>query len=69
VAKEKALPKGFNCHLCGKWHDFPSYVFAHWDEVLTFTCPVVNCGAKCSILRGNVTPIRPSMKAGPRNKK
>jgi len=31
-------PKGYDCQCCKKRHEYPSYVFAHWDEVLTHKC-------------------------------
>lgn len=45
------LVKGFTCE-CGTWHAFPSYVFAHWDDRLTHTCP--ECKAVHDVRRGVV---------------
>lgn len=50
VAQE--LVKGFRCR-CGEYHRFPPYVYAHWNIILTFTCP--KCNRKCEILQGQVT--------------
>lgn len=33
-----ALPRGFRCSKCDKWHSFPVWVFAHWDDALQHTC-------------------------------
>jgi len=43
------IAKGFDCSACKKSHEFPAYVFAHWDTRLTHTC---DCGARHVILRG-----------------
>jgi hypothetical protein len=48
--KLKPLPKGFTCD-CGAVHGFPPYVYAHWDEILQFTCP--NCERTYEVLHGN----------------
>jgi transcription elongation factor Elf1 len=52
---EPQLPTGFKCTQCGEEHIFPSYVFAHWDEHLTHTCP--NCGARHSVYQGEADAI------------
>jgi hypothetical protein len=44
------LPKGYTC-ACGKEHRFPSYVYAHWDMLLTHTC---ECGRENEMVRGIV---------------
>jgi hypothetical protein len=49
MAKQPTLPKGFTCE-CGKFHRYPGYVFAHWRNLLDFTCD--ECGAKYSIVIG-----------------
>lgn len=36
---EETLPEGFNCLSCGAEASFPPWVYAHWDERLTYTCP------------------------------
>ena len=33
-------------------HEFPAYVFAHWNYDLVYTC---TCGKKHKILKGVVT--------------
>ena len=43
------LPKGFTCD-CGREEEYPSWVFAHWNEALVCTCE--DCGQKWSIFRG-----------------
>jgi len=43
------LPKGFTCD-CGREEIYPSYVFAHWDEALTYTCE--GCDQKWVVFRG-----------------
>jgi hypothetical protein len=48
------LPRGFTC-VCGKWHDYPTYVYAHWRYFLTHTC---ECGQAHSILCGIADPIK-----------
>lgn len=45
------LREGFTCEACKTQHKFPAYVYAHWRELLTFTCP---CGAKYEICAGAV---------------
>jgi hypothetical protein len=47
--KKKELPKGFKCE-CGEWHDFVTYVYAHWDIPLTHVCTI--CSRVHIILRG-----------------
>jgi len=44
----KTKPKGISCE-CGKFNEYPAYVYAHWKDDLTFTC---ECGRKYSILEG-----------------
>jgi transcription elongation factor Elf1 len=51
MSKEE-LPKGFTCKKCGKEEVFPPYVYAHWNEPLTHSCP---CGRVHKILRGKAT--------------
>jgi len=50
----KPLREGFTCE-CGKEHKFPTYVYAHWRELLIHTCDV--CGAKHEICAGAVNLI------------
>jgi hypothetical protein len=33
----KELPKGFACE-CGEFHEFSSYVYAHWNTTLGCLC-------------------------------
>ena len=49
--KKKELPKGFKCK-CGKFNEYPMYVFAHWNYDLTFTC---DCLRKYGIRNGVAT--------------
>lgn len=51
---KEELPKGFACE-CGKEHRFPLYVYAHWSNVLNFTCP--DCGATYAIVRGYASRV------------
>ena len=46
---ENELPKGFTCE-CGRYHEFDMYYFAHFDEVMIYTCP--DCEQKYNLLRG-----------------
>jgi hypothetical protein len=46
--KKLELPKGFNCD-CGRFNAFSSYVYAHWDMDLTFTC---ECGREYCVYLG-----------------
>jgi len=46
------MPKGFTCE-CGKQHDYPAYVYAHWDVPLVHTCD--KCGRQHDVLRGKAT--------------
>ena len=54
MAKRAPLRKSWTCE-CGKEHEFPGYVYAHWDVQLVHTC---DCGRKHSILGGLVS-LRP----------
>jgi hypothetical protein len=49
MSKTQKTVDGFHC-LCGEYHKFTAYVFAHWDESLTFACP--KCKREWSIIRG-----------------
>ncbi len=44
------LPKGFKCK-CGKFHRFHVWVYAHWRELLDFTCD--ECGQKYTVVMGH----------------
>ena len=46
------LAKGYTCRKCKTEHKYPSYVYAHWDEVLDHTC---ECGAVHSIYQGSAS--------------
>lgn len=46
------LEKGFKCE-CGKYHEYPGYVFAHYDVELIHTCE--DCGRKHLIYTGIAT--------------
>lgn len=52
----KELPNGFRCE-CGKFHEFPSYVLAHWYDLIVHTCD--NCGAKHQVVAGNALLLKP----------
>ena len=49
------MPTGYECATCGKRHNYPAYVYAHWNEPLTHEC---ECGAKHSVCRGKASPVR-----------
>lgn len=59
----EALPKGFTC-VCGEYHKFPVYVFAHWQERLIYTCK--KCGACYGVLGGRARIKRGKEKGPPR---
>ncbi len=44
----EALESGYTCE-CGKRHEFPPYVYAHWDTELVRTC---ECGRQRGVLKG-----------------
>lgn len=46
------VAEGYTCE-CGTEHRFPSYVYAHWRDVIDHTCET--CGAVHSIVCGLVT--------------
>lgn len=46
--KPRPMAKGFTCP-CGRSHRFSMYVFAHWDDRLTFPCA---CKREFTIRRG-----------------
>lgn len=54
-------PSGYDCQCCKKRHEFPAYVFAHWNEILTNVCDA--CGATHEILRGkaDMTKLPPEL--------
>lgn len=52
----ETLPEGYECKECGKSHQFPAYVFAHWRDSLEHTC---ECGARYSIRCGKARRIEP----------
>lgn len=54
-SERKQLERGFTCK-CGVWEKFPAYVFAHYREDLTFTCP--QCQRQWSIRDGVATFLR-----------
>jgi len=49
------MKDGYNCETCGKYHEYPMYVYAHSREVLIATCD--NCGAKHEIIMFNAKQI------------
>ena len=52
--KKGTSHKGLTCK-CKTRHEYPAYVFAHWYEELTFTCP--ECNRKYSIIEGSAVLI------------
>lgn len=46
--KKEELPTGMTCK-CGKFSKYPPYVYAHWCDVLTYTC---ECGRKYELCEG-----------------
>ncbi len=59
------MKEGFKCK-CGEQHNFTPYVYAHWTEMLVFTCP--KCDRKSHIRNGIATPaktVKPKHKAKP----
>jgi hypothetical protein len=44
-----STPKGYDCTTCGKFNEYPLYVFAHSMDVLHSACPV--CGEKFKVCR------------------
>jgi hypothetical protein len=53
MKRSGTLPKGFTCH-CEEVHQFPTYVFAHWNVELRMKC---KCGRDYSLFRGMVSEI------------
>jgi hypothetical protein len=56
ILDDKGERKGFVCE-CGEQERFPSYVFAHWLDVLNHTCE--KCGRKHDIVCGLATLVEP----------
>lgn len=54
------LSKGYNCKHCNAYHEFPMYVYAHWDIWLTAIC--TECGAEHEMLRGKTRLIKKGKK-------
>jgi len=52
--KEVELTKGFKCK-CGRFEKFPTYIYAHWNDVLTFECP--DCKRQYQVLTGIVEEL------------
>lgn len=50
------FPKGFTCASCGKFTRYDAWVYAHWQELLTATCPA--CGKKYTLRAGRVSPVK-----------
>lgn len=59
MAKDKELVAGYTCQVCGKYHEFPGYVFAHYDEELRHTC---ECKSVHYIRSGRARLIRKGKK-------
>lgn len=47
-------PQGHKCPKCGTFHQWPTYVFARWSELLTLAC---ECGQKVDIYEGHAGPV------------
>lgn len=45
------LTEKYVCRSCAATHQFPAYVFANWQSVVTHAC---ECGAKTDLQRGRV---------------
>ena len=58
------MRKGYTCEWCQQKHDFPAWVFAHYDEELIHTC---ECGAKILFEKGRILQSIPpgSKSSGP----
>lgn len=55
AAKKRGLAKGFTCTSCGREHEYPAYVYAHWNVGLVHTC---KCKARHCITRGIAAPLK-----------
>jgi hypothetical protein len=49
---EKGMAIGHICK-CGSSHRWPLYVFGHWNDIITFTCP--ECKTKVDIQSGIIS--------------
>ena len=58
------LPKDYNCTSCGRFHEFPAYVYAHWRDVLAHKCE--GCGQEHEIICGAASKPEPERKKGQR---
>ena len=47
------VPEGYACKLCAHFNAYPTYVYAHWRDVLNNKC--TECGALHSIVMGHAT--------------
>lgn len=45
---EEKIEKGYRCG-CGKYHEYPAYLYAHWYEHITHTC---ECGRPNALCEG-----------------
>lgn len=54
---KRKLPEGVTCEACGKFDKYPSYVYAHWNTPLVYTCHTEGCGKKYVIIGGTATPM------------
>lgn len=57
MAADQTEKKGVTC-ACGHFEPFSSYVYAHWDLSLVYTC--VECQAVYDLRAGHATPRRKS---------
>lgn len=53
-------PAGYTCKYCRRFHKFPAYVYAHFNDNLVHEC---TCGAKHRIVRGMVIDSEPPKKS------
>lgn len=47
-------PAGHIC-TCGKIHKWPLYVYAHWNDILSYKCP--SCMREIEIVGGHIKEL------------
>jgi hypothetical protein len=57
------LAKGYTCTICGRMNRFSSWVYAHWDIVVRYTCA---CGQEAKVRRGRVIESKRTLARKPR---
>lgn len=55
MIRNTVLPSGYRCD-CGKFHKFPSYVFAHWRQSIRHACD--RCETIHTIFAGEVIRVQ-----------